>query len=126
MLGKYYYGEIVRCVKSGYNVTISENGEKDVKFTYPILRDLRGAILRKEKGYYVDIRYNKVYEKVIYSFAEKGKYYVTDIKPIKKAMKNLSLKDKLQLFKFVILTVTNDKLNKIDNKEKKKTYNKIR
>ena len=50
MLGKYYYGEIVRCVKSGYNVTISENGEKDVKFTYPILRDLRGAILRKEKG----------------------------------------------------------------------------
>ncbi len=124
MIENYYYGKLFICLKSGYKEVVGENGIKYVVFTMPRLQNTGYTLCKQDNYKYIDIRTNKRIEKFYrYEMVEKGNLYFKDIIPIKKALKQFTLKDKLQILKTIILIEATNRLGKITSIEKEKSSN---
>ncbi len=123
MVENYYYGKIVYCTKSGSDIILGENGEKYVAFSMPRLNVIGYSICKMDGNEYIDVRNNRRYTKLKhYEDAKKNNFYIMNIKSVKKLMEELSLKEKLQILKTIILIENTARLGKITTNEKEKTY----
>ena len=122
MFEDYYYGKIVNCTKSGYKEVVGENGIKYIVFSLPRLENTGYTLCKKDNYKYIDIRNNRRVDKFYrFEMLEKGNSYFKDIIPIQKALKQFTLKEKLQIMKTIILIETTAKLGKMTRIEKRKS-----
>ena len=122
MIENYYCGKVVYCTKSGYKIIESLNGEKTIDFTAPILKDTGYRIVKKDEDKYIDIQNNKKYEKFGFnSTTTKGRFYIKDIVPMKKILKELGLKEKMQMLKTMMLIESSSKIGELVNINKEES-----